>query len=97
MTTVIYGICSSTDLFIASQESTTSNIYVTTTGIGEIEYGDVLSLEQLAKIDLTIIDKVVICSQFISEITASLIKIIIKIKYFMLFMTWHPQSPISML
>ena len=72
MNTIVYGISPSTEMFIRSSFNKKNNIFVSTHG-GE-KFRDITAkpLTELKKIDKKTIDRVVICSEFVSEILLSL-------------------------
>ena len=74
MTTVIYGISPSTDMFIKSAYNDHNNAFFCTNGGQEYQGIIAGSLIDLAKINPKTIERVVICSEFVSEILVSLDK-----------------------
>ncbi|KZN65104.1 hypothetical protein N473_00625 [Pseudoalteromonas luteoviolacea CPMOR-1] len=72
MLTVVYGITSSTDMFMKSEFNQGNNIFACTYGKEEYQGQLAHSLEDLAKLDPTTISRVVICSEFVQDILKSL-------------------------
>ena len=77
MTTVVYGITANTHKFYSENTCNDELLFVSTNGNEQFLHFNVLSLEQLQQLylDKININKVVICSQYLSEITTSLINI----------------------
>ncbi len=95
MYTVIYGINETTTLFLNSRFNKGSNIFACTKG-GESYQGEPsLSLEQLVKMNRNEIDRVVICSEFVAEISANLINNGFTLEQ-LYFFDYHKKIPVPL-
>ncbi len=78
--TVVYGTTSIADAFINSRYNRENNVFACTQG-GEFFHGiAAISLNELMDIEISTIERVVICSVFVSDILKSLIEINIPIE-----------------
>ncbi|MFK3863437.1 hypothetical protein [Pseudoalteromonas rhizosphaerae] len=68
MYTIIYGISSPTELFLKSSINTGNNLFACTDGGESYKGTQALSLEDLALVPHDQIDRIIICSMFVSEI-----------------------------
>ena len=75
MFTVVYGLTSSARMFMNSSYNTGNNIFACTKGNEIFDSEHSLSLLELADVDKNSISRVVICSEFVSDIIISLIGI----------------------
>jgi len=76
--TIIYGISPSTDMFLSSSYNTGNNIFACTNGKEYYKEIEAISLHDLEQLDDKMIDRIVICSEFVSDILKSLFDIGIK-------------------
>jgi hypothetical protein len=95
MYTVIYGISNSAKLFIDSSYNKGNNIFACTYGGEKYEDKLAISLEELAKVALTDIERVIICSEFVAEISQSLIAIGFEIEQ-LFFFDYNQRKPIAL-
>lgn len=93
---VLYGINAATEICFESYTDKLNVAFVTTQG-GETFRGNVsTSLEEFSKADFSVIDKVIICSSFVGEITKSLLDVGFPLSRVYCFDTYHVElSPIS--
>jgi hypothetical protein len=75
MTTIVYGITASTEMFIRSEYNTDNNIFACTNGGESYKGTPAKSLEELSKLEKKQTLQVVICSEFVFDILQSLNKI----------------------
>lgn len=72
MTTIVYGITASTEMFINSEYNTGNNIFACTNGGESFKGTPAKSLEELSKLEKKHTLQVVICSEFVFDILQSL-------------------------
>ena len=75
MFTVVYGITASTKMFIDSEFNSGKNIFACTAGGEFFEGIPALSINEIKDFGIEKIDRVVICSEFVSDILQSLSEI----------------------
>jgi hypothetical protein len=75
MKTVLYGINSGTKFIVDNLIDQSECMFATTSGEGSFHEQPILDIKQLAKLDFDDIDKVIICSIYVNEISESLIAI----------------------
>lgn len=75
MSTIVYGITASTEMFLKSEFNNNDNIFACTSG-GELFQGKpALSIQDLASLEKKQTVRVVICSEFVFDILNSLVQI----------------------
>lgn len=75
MTTIVYGITASTEMFINSKYNTGNNIFACTNGGESFKGTPAKSLKEISKLEKKHTLQVVICSEFVFDILQSLNKI----------------------
>ena len=80
MSTVVYGITASTDMFVRSEFNNDDNIYACTSGGEEFMGETAISLQALSELENKQDLRVVICSEFVLDILNSLQNIGISIE-----------------
>lgn len=98
MLTVVYGISANTRAFLESPYNTGNLIYASTPGNELYNKLKVYSLEELATFDKEQITRIVICSQYLSEIVTALLEINFPFEKLFFFDHGHAKlKPVSQL